>query len=65
MICFSVVRCTFVLLNMLINTLLQSVLPVITFMVIEVDFFKFFFYYRSSRINTPSKLSDRYQALIK
>lgn len=65
MICFSVVRCTFVLLNMLINTLLQSVLPVITFTVIEVDFLKFFFYYRSSRINTPSKLSDRYQALIK
>lgn len=65
MICFSVVRCTFVLRNMLINTLLQSVLPVITFTVIEVDFLKFFFYYRSSRINTPSKLSDRYQALIK
>lgn len=43
MICFSVVRCTFVLLNMLINTLLQSVLPVITFMVIEVDFFFHFF----------------------
>lgn len=39
MICFSVVRCTLVLLNMLINTLLQSVLPVITFTVIEVDFF--------------------------
>lgn len=54
MICFSVVRCTFVLLNMLINALLQSVL--ITIMVIEVEFFP--------PIYTQSKLSNEYQAVI-
>lgn len=64
--CFGVVRCIFVLLNMLINALLQSVLITIT--VIEVpglEFFSIIFYYRSSRINAQSKLINKYQALIK
>lgn len=41
--CFGVVRCIFVLLNMLINALLQSVLITIT--VIEVPGLEFFFNY--------------------